>query len=285
MKIIIATLTYLLIVIKAFGTAQIPDVIIYKGDTLSLYACPLGSHPQAELMTPNNLFGSKGCFFTACWRNYIATWEIIDNELFLVEIRNACYPSSMNDVAISFRGKVDQDSIGNEYADLKAIFPHRFCNGKVKADWVNDKLYSPQGKLLYYIHDPFQSIYEKELEFTFENGNLLSTQVFDNSKTKESKYKSNEKLLIEFIYSNIKRENLPESDSIKRRVYVTIISADDNGKIDSVRIARGAGELYDKEAIRIIKSIPEWDVTYRHGKKVNHRWTIPIQFDLSLDEK
>ncbi len=269
---------------NVFGTAQIPDLIIYNGDTLSLYSCPLNSYPNQDLITSQGLFGSSGCFFTACWRNYVATWEIIDNELFLCEIRNACYPTSMRGVSASVKSISDIDSIGNECADLKVLFPQRFKDGKVKADWVEGKMILPQGKLLYYIHDGFESIYETEIELTIERGELLETKIFDNSKTKRSKYSEDKKLLMEFIYKNIKRENLPKSDTIKRRVFVQIISSDENGKIDSVNVARGVNELYDNEVIRVVKSIPEWDVIYKHGEKINLIWTFPIKFDLTEDE-
>jgi len=281
MKQILKILLFSLISINVFGTAQIPDLIIYNGDTLSLYSCPLNSYPNQDLINPQGLFGSSGCFYTACWRNYIATWEIIDNELYLCEIRNACYPTSMRGVSASAKSISDIDSIGNEYADLQKLFPKQFRKGKVKADWVNDKLYLPQGKLLFYLHDGFQSIYEAELEFTLKNGKVIEINKLDNSKTKKSKYTEDPQLLKEYIYDNIKTENLPQSDTIKRKVYISIISADETGKIDSVKVARGVNELYDKEAIRVIKSIPEWEVLFRHGEKINRGWIIPIIFDLT----
>lgn len=281
MKRIFNTLLITLISTNVFGTAQIPDLIIYNGDTLSLYSCPLNSYPDQELITPKGLFGSRGCFFTACWRNYVATWEIVDNELFLCEIRNACYPTSLRGVSASFKSAIDKDNVGNEYADLKALFPQRFKNGKVKADWVEGKMTSPQGKLLYYFHDGFQSIYETEMEFTLKKGELIETKILDNSKTKKSKYTENQKLLMEFINKNIKRQNLPETDTIKRRVIVQIISTDENGKIDSVKVVRGVNELYDNEAIRVVKSIPKWEVIYKHGEVFNQVWTLPINFDLT----
>ena len=285
MKNTFKILLLLCLPMKMFGTAQIPDLIIYKGDTLSLYSCPLGSYPNEELINPKNLFGSKGCFFTACWRNYVATWEIIDDKLYLTEVRNACYPTALKNAGASFKAGVEKDSIGLEFADLKLLFPDRYENGKVKADWVSGKLISPQGELLYYFHDGFESIYEKELEFTIETGKLLETKQLDNSKTKRSEYTKNEKLLRDFIYSNINYENLPKSDTLKRRVVVQIISADDNGKIDSVKVVRGVNELYDNEAIRVIKLIPEWDIIYRRGKRINLMWNIPVLFDLTGKEE
>lgn len=280
MKSLISTLALFLIAIKSFGTAQIPDLIIYKGDTLSLFSCPLNSYPDQALLNPESLFGGKGCFYTACWRNYIATWEIINNELFLVEIRNACYPTELREVSASYKSHVDIETIGNEFADLNALFTDRMQNGKVKADWVTGKLISPQGKLMMYIHDGFLSIYENELEFSFENGVLIDTQHWDNSKTKVSKYTENSKLLMEFIQSKVDYNNLPKSDTVKRIVIVRIVSSDEQGRIDSVAVVRGVNELYDKEAIRVIKMIPEWDVIYRHGKISNEiKWSIPVKFD------
>jgi len=281
MKNIVKIILFLFLPMKLFGTAQIPDLIIYKGKTFSLYACPLESYPNGKMINPKNLFGSKGCVFTACWRNYIATWEIIDNKLYLTKIRNACYPTALRNAGASYKAGVEKDSIGSEFADLKLLFPNRYESGKVRADWVSGKLISPQGKLLYYFHDGFESIYEKELEFTIEKGVLIRTEKFDNSKTKQSEYTKNERLLRDFIYSNINYKNLPKSDTIKRRVTVRIISADENGKIDSVSILKGVNELYDNEAIRVIKSIPKWDVIYRRGEKINRIWIMPILFDLT----
>ena len=60
------------------------------------------------------------------------------------------------------------------------------------------------------------------------------------------------------------------------------ISSDENGKIDSVAVVRGVNELYDSEAIRVVKIIPEWNVIYRHGKITNEmKWSIPVKFDLN----
>jgi len=281
MKNTFKILLFLCLPMKMFGTAQIPDLIIYKGDTLSLCACPLESYPNKELINSKNLFGGKWCAFTACWRNYVATWEIIDDKLYLTKVRNACYPTAVRNIAAYYKAGVEKDSIGSEFADLKLLFPDRYENGIVRADWVSGKLISPQGKLLYYIHDGFESIYEKELEFTIENGKLIETQQFDNSKTKRSEYTKNDELLKDFIRDNINYDNLPKSDTIKGRVSVKIISSDDNGKIDSVEVLRGINAIYDKEAVRVIKSIPEWDVIYRHGKRISQIWTVPVIFDMT----
>jgi hypothetical protein len=280
MRSLLFSLIFMLPAIQSSGTAQIPDLIIYKGDTLSLFSCPLDSYPDQSLVTPQGLFGGTGCFYTACWRNYIATWEIINNELFLIEIRNACYPTEMRGVSVSYKARVDKENIGSEYADLKTLFAGRFRNGRVKADWVTGNLFSPRGRLMLYYHDGFQSIYENELEFRLENGKLVDIKQWDNSKTKKSKYTEDGKLLTEFIQGSIDYNNVPESDTIKRVVIVVIWSSDENGRIDSVSVLKGVNEAYDREAIRVVRMIPEWDIIYRHGKLTNEiKWSIPVRFD------
>jgi hypothetical protein len=274
MKTLLLKILFLAICIDAFSTAQIPDRLIYNGDTISLFDCPLEYYPNREIINPRNLFGGSGCFYTACWRNYVATWKIENNKLYLVQIRNACYPTDSEYVGISIHAGAD--TIGKEYADLKSLFPDRFENGKVLADWVSTTMISPLGNLLFYIHDGFESIFERELEFTLKNGNLINTQEYDNSKTKKSKYTS-DSYLRDFIENSINYSNVPYPDK-EIRVVIRIMGSTEDGIVDGVSILKGYNDIYDKEALRVVNSIPEWDIIYKHGKKIDIPWMIPVIF-------
>ena len=276
MKKFIFEIILFLLCINAFGTAQIPDILIYNGDTLSLFDCPLEYYHDLELIRPKSLFGGNGCLYTACYRNYVATWKIENNKLYLVQIRNACYPTDSKYVAASLQE--NSDSIGKEFADLKSLFTGQYKDGKVFADWVNIKMISPVGKLLFYIHDGFESIFEKEIEFTLVNGIVTSTQEYDNSKTKISKYNSDPKLLADFLKNNIDYSNVPETAE-KIRIVIRIMGSTENGKVDGVSILKGYNEPYNNEALRVVNSIPEWDVLYRHGKKFSIPWMVSVTFE------
>lgn len=80
-------ITGLLITINSFGTAQVPDLIIYKGDTLILHANPLESYYNKDNPRPKHFYVS-GYGSTACWRGYQAIWEIKDNKLYLNAIQD-----------------------------------------------------------------------------------------------------------------------------------------------------------------------------------------------------
>ena len=244
---------------KSFATGQIPDRLIYKGDTLSIFANPLEQLYDNDSLRPEFFGKTEACMSTACWRGYQAEWEIIENHLYLTGIYSCCY---------------SEDSIK---ADLKKLFGVALIDGKVKADWFTADIIAPQGKLLYYVHMGYGSLYEKELELQFKNGQLLGTKTYNNTKSKQSIYSQNSEKLNEFIYSNINWINLPKLDGQVIKVYVQF-SANENGLIDSVEIMRGYDAIFDKEACRVVKTIPEWDIYYRHEKHERMTWGLPIVF-------
>lgn len=252
----------LFISIPVLATGQIPDRLIYQGDALLLFANPLQQLEGFDT-SMENLFREKAqdaSFSTACWRGYVAQWMLIDNQLFLDNI----YSCDNDDIA----------------ADLNKLFGSRCINGRVKADWVNGEIISPQGKCLYYVHDGYESFYEREIGFTFRNGILMDTKHYDNSKTKMSEYGKDMKKLRDFIYQNIRWDSIPLKDDAIVRV---IFSANENGVIDQVKVVRGADDVYNKEAVRVIKSIPEWDVYFKHGRLVRKLFGFSISF--SQEEK
>jgi hypothetical protein len=242
---------------KSFGTGQIADILIYNADTFAIFSNPLEQLSNIETLRPI-LFGDKqGCHSTACWRGYKAEWEIINKELYLVGIYSCCF----------YEDKIK--------ANLIDLFGSKCKQGKVKADWVTGKMLSPQGKLLYYVHMGYGSLYEKEVVYEFENGQLKDIITYDNSKSRKSIYSQNTNLQ-NFIYSNINWDILPKEDKIIK-VFV-LFSANEQGIIDSVKVIRGFDKIFDEEALRVIKLIPEWDVFYRLGKHERQMRSMPIFF-------
>ena len=261
MKAFIFFILALLFSLQVFATAQVMDRLIYKGDTIRLFPSPLERHPNIDSLRLKMFDGKADSWrnSTACGNNYLAVWTITDNQLYLTNIYLDCKITNKDNKNL-----------------LKLLFGEKYVNGKVKADWVTGTFTSPQGKLLYSINDAYEPIYERDLEFYFEKGKLKKTLLYDNSKAKQSVYSQDEQKRIEHIYSNINWKVLPKRDTIVR--VVVEFSANENGIIDEAKILRGYNELYDQEAIRIVKSIPEWDVYFRRGKFKRMSYTMPITF-------
>ena len=259
----IILVSWLLIVLcgsSGFATSQLPDRLIYKGDTLAIFANPLEQLYENDSLAAS-FFGKKqGCESTACWRSYVAEWQIIENQLYLIGIYSCCFYS---------------DTI---QANLKSLFGNNYIDGKVKADWVSQHIIAPKGKLLYYIHNGYSSVYEKETEFQIEKGKLIAIHTYDNSKSKQSIYSQDSKKLWAHIYKEINWEKLPQKDLKNEPKVILSFTGNEMGVVDSVIVLRGYNELFDQEAIRVAKTIPEWDVYFRRGKFERRKWKITIFF-------
>jgi len=236
---------------KVSGTGQIPDFLIYKGDTLSIYANPLETYFDS-ISRPDSIFDKFGYNSTACWRGY---WELKNDSLFLIELHG------------------DSTKI-----DLSLIFKDRNTETKIFADWVDYPINNPYGKLIHYEHMGYASIYEFEREFIIKNGVLIGIKEYDNSKSRKCKFTEKPELIKEYIQANINYANITNEPYEKARVFVQICRVNEEGRIDSVKVLRGWDSERDKEAIRVVKSIPEWDILYRQGKQIQISWTIPVIF-------
>jgi protein TonB len=65
-------------------------------------------------------------------------------------------------------------------------------------------------------------------------------------------------------------------DGISRVIVSLVIN--ENGQVTDPVIVRSLDKELDKEAIRIIKSMPRWIPGEHKGKKVKVRFTLPVQF-------
>jgi TonB family protein len=78
------------------------------------------------------------------------------------------------------------------------------------------------------------------------------------------------------MYQLIYPEEAAEQE-IGGTVYVEFV-VNKKGDVTNVKIKRGAGPLLDAEAIRVIKSSPQWIPGKQRGKEVNVAFTFPIMF-------
>lgn len=65
---------------------------------------------------------------------------------------------------------------------------------------------------------------------------------------------------------------------LKGKVYVSFV-VDKTGKITDIKIIKSLHFLLDNEAIRLVKSMPDWIPGTQDGKPVNIMHTLPISFE------
>ena len=81
-----------------------------------------------------------------------------------------------------------------------------------------------------------------------------------------------------FIHANLKYP-LPDGD-YQGTVYVSMIVGKD-GVVRDVKIARGVEKELDEEALRLVRSFPNWIPAEDNGKIVAAKVRLPIRFTLN----
>ncbi|MBR1716022.1 MAG: energy transducer TonB [Paludibacteraceae bacterium] len=86
--------------------------------------------------------------------------------------------------------------------------------------------------------------------------------------------------LLYFLSQNVKYPPTAQENGIQGKVVVQFVVAKD-GKIEEVEVLRSGGDpSLDREAVRIIKSMPRWEPGKRRGKPIRVKYTIPVNFRL-----
>lgn len=88
-----------------------------------------------------------------------------------------------------------------------------------------------------------------------------------------------DKALYEYLSNNIKYPKIEIKRGVEGRVYVEFVVGK-NGEISDIKILRGVSEAIDAEAIRVIKSMPNWLPGKQKGRAVKVRYKMPISFKL-----
>ena len=160
MRHILTIIFGLLMTNSVFATGQVPDYLIYKGDTVAIFSNPLEQY--FEQTGKRELIDFVGCGSTACWRGYKALWELKNDSLFLRHI-TSCHEGCGLEI---------------KNADLNKMFG----TDNVFANWFTGKLLIPQGKQVQYIHMGYASIYERELHISFKSGLKTNEKTISNKK-------------------------------------------------------------------------------------------------------
>lgn len=85
--------------------------------------------------------------------------------------------------------------------------------------------------------------------------------------------------LTEFIGKNLKYPYIASENGIEGRVIVRFVVGKD-GSVSGAEVLRGIDPSCDKEALRVINSLPKWIPGKQNGKAVRVYFTIPVLFQL-----
>lgn len=146
----------MLIALTSFSTEQEPDLLIYGMDTIYISDFPLELLFEKDSVLKERIKDKK-CISSSCWRQYVATWKIENDSLFLVDLVDCC----------DYK-RIEFDDFFNS---------DRIENGKVFAFWYSDKINAGFGNSPEFIETTWEYLYDKQITIEIKNGKITSLEV------------------------------------------------------------------------------------------------------------
>lgn len=86
--------------------------------------------------------------------------------------------------------------------------------------------------------------------------------------------------LFKYLGDNVKYPVIAQENGIQGRVICQFVVNKDGSIVDIEVVRSGGDPSLDKEAIRVIKSMPKWKPGKQRGKPVRVKFTLPVNFKL-----
>lgn len=106
----------------------------------------------------------------------------------------------------------------------------------------------------------------------------VATKIFDVVEEMPS-FPGGNGALMSYLASNIKYPVVAQENGVQGRVTVSFVVERD-GSISDVRVARPVDPSLDREAQRVVKSMPRWKPGKQNGSAVRVKYTVPVVFRL-----
>jgi periplasmic protein TonB len=86
--------------------------------------------------------------------------------------------------------------------------------------------------------------------------------------------------LLEYLGKNIHYPTMAQENGIQGRCIIEFVVNKDGSIVDP-KVVKSLDPSCDKEAMRVVKSMPKWKPGLQRGKPVRVRYTVPVSFRLT----
>jgi hypothetical protein len=233
-----AAVLMIFVSLKCIATPQALDIVKYNGKEYFI----TNNEPLYSIVKARSIeLNFNNSISTACWRGYIARFEITKGRLYLTEV------ASCNDP--------------NDKADLSKLFGKEFKDGKVFFPWFTGNMNLGRGmKWIWYDRRAF----DDEQDIFLENGKVIWTKGYDNSRTIASRSS-----IMDRSSDQIYSKQIQNMIALTKRRSVTFeIIGDSLQRVSVARyltdsIPQPLKDLIEHETSEKVKNFP---VLYQKGK-------------------
>jgi protein TonB len=97
---------------------------------------------------------------------------------------------------------------------------------------------------------------------------------------KMPEFPGGQQALFKYLSENVKYPVIAQENGIQGRVICQFVVNRDGSIVDVEVVRSGGDPSLDKEAVRVIKSMPKWKPGKQRGKPVRVKYTVPVNFKL-----
>lgn len=166
-------------IINVEATEQFSDLLIIKNDTFFLKTFPLEKLIHEKGINKRPFYYRYGYPHTGCYRGYIATWKVIDNKLFLLEVEKADGTDETLDLLGYFKSIDYTPTLingfvqANWYSDTLVNYD---CDYDLESFYLIDKNYGLSVEAFYFSNN-YHIFPAKDIQLIFKKGELIENRI------------------------------------------------------------------------------------------------------------
>lgn len=101
-----------------------------------------------------------------------------------------------------------------------------------------------------------------------------NSKIFDNVD-EEASFPGGIAACMKYIADNFRYPNIQGDCSIQGKIVVTF-TVNEDGNLNDIKVKKSVYSDLDKEAVRVVKSMPKWIPAKQNGKAVKSKYTLPV---------
>lgn len=244
MKYIIVIVSIFCWALPCSATPQILDMLVMGKDTFFLYTSPLAE--ISNLIAKDSSFINKRVYTTANKRGFVASWELIGEQIYLTKISDLR------------NGKLE--------ANLQTIFETKEYQPKIKATWINEEIIAHSKYALHGYLIGLSDVYEKEIILKVKSGKVLATEHLNNdwARTPNDNTSTLNRYVIKKLPKKLRKQIVKNKLDYEFYTHVTF---DSKWQVKSIDFTKTE---FDTMVLRkIITSFDDWKLVYKKGELMN----------------
>ena len=105
---------------------------------------------------------------------------------------------------------------------------------------------------------------------------LKEEVIFGEMPETQPAFPGGQAALLKYINDNVRYPEEAKKDNLEGRVVVNF-TIEKDGSVTNVKVAKSAHPILDKEAVRVVESMPKWIPGKRNGESYKVSYNIPIK--------